>query len=34
MAAFESTWADMIKRGVDDLSLRIEERIKPAGTSH
>jgi uncharacterized lipoprotein YajG len=30
MAIFESDWRDLVQRGVDDLSRRIEERIRPA----
>jgi hypothetical protein len=30
MAIFESDWKDLVQRGVEDLSQRIEERIKPA----
>jgi hypothetical protein len=30
MAAFESDYIDLVQRGVDDLSMKIEERINPA----
>jgi hypothetical protein len=30
LAIFESDWRDLVQRGVEDLSQRIEERIKPA----
>jgi uncharacterized lipoprotein YajG len=30
MAIFESDWRDLVQRGVEDLSQRIEERVKPA----
>ena len=30
MAIFESDWTDLVQRGVQDLSQRIEEKVKPA----
>ena len=32
LAIFESDWKDIVQRGVEDLSQRIEERIRPAVT--
>jgi len=29
VAAFESTWADLVTRGLADLSDKIAERIRP-----
>ena len=29
-AVFESTWADTVRRGVDDLVQRIEEKLRPS----
>jgi hypothetical protein len=30
MAIFESDWTELVQRGVEDLSQRIEEKVKPA----
>lgn len=30
MAIFESDWTDLVQRGVEDLSRRIEDNVKPA----
>ena len=33
-AIFESDWAELVQRGIADLSQRIEETIKPAAAGH